>query len=51
MASTGPVKADKKEIEKAEELWKNFMQATKFGIIAIVIILAGLGVSFITLSS
>jgi hypothetical protein len=51
MASTAPVKVDKKELEKAEALWVNFMQATKWGIVAIIVLLAGLGVSFISLSS
>jgi hypothetical protein len=51
MASNAPVKVDKKELEKAQAIWGNFMQATKYGIVAIVIILAGLAVSFISLSS
>lgn len=42
MASQEPVSVDKKELENAQKLWGNFGVATKWSIIAIVVVLVGL---------
>lgn len=42
MASQKPVSVDKKELENAQKLWENFGVASKWAIIAIVLVLVGL---------
>ena len=40
-------KSDPKELKKAEALWGNFMEYSKWSIVAIVILLAILGIALI----
>ena len=47
MAEHKPVKVDKKELEKAENLWAAFGVATKWTTIFVVLILIGLAVAFL----
>ena len=44
MASSKPVKVDAKELEKAQKLWENFGIASKWGIIATIVVLVGLAI-------
>jgi hypothetical protein len=47
MAQHTPVEADPKEIQRAQDMWHNVTKAGKWGIVAVVIILAGLALLFI----
>ncbi len=47
MAKHTPVDVDPKQIDNAQQIWGNFMSATKFGIAATVIILLGLAAAFV----
>lgn len=42
-----PVEADPKEIERAQVMWHNVAQASKWGIIAVVVLMGLLGAVFI----
>lgn len=42
-----PVEADPKEIQRAQEMWHNVTQASKWGIVGIVILVGLLGMIFI----
>lgn len=47
MGQHTPVEADPKEVERAQHMWQNATQAGKWGIVGIVIVLAGLALLFI----
>lgn len=47
MASQDPVDVDPKELERAENAWVSFGVASKWGVIFIIIILAGMGAAFL----
>lgn len=45
--NTDPSDIDPKEMERAQMMWHNFMEASKWSVVGIVVILALLGVIFI----
>ena len=47
MASSKPVKVDKKELLRAEEFWSNFMIATKYAILSTTALLVLLALAFV----
>jgi len=47
MAQHSPVEVDKKALKEAEALWSNFINASKYGIAAIAVLLCVLGLAFI----
>lgn len=44
---TDPSDIDPKEMERAQMMWDNFMEASKWSIIGIIIVLALLGIIFV----
>jgi hypothetical protein len=50
MADHTQVEANPKDIERAQEMWHNVTHVAKWGIVGIVIIVAGLALAFIDFS-
>jgi len=51
MANHAPVKVDPKALEHSEQLWANFLTFSKWGIIALAILLVILAGAFVPFSS
>lgn len=47
MAKQTQVKVDPKQLEHAEYLWKNFVEMSKWGIVAAAVIMIGLAAAFV----
>jgi hypothetical protein len=47
MADHAPVEADPQEIRRAEEMWRNVNKAARLALGLIILIMAGLAVTFI----
>lgn len=50
MADQQPVEADPKELEKAQELWENFMAVSKIACVGVAAILVLLALAFVDFS-
>lgn len=48
MANHTPVQEDPQELARAQQTWHSFMNATKWSVIAVVVILLGLMAAFVT---